>query len=65
MNIICEDIKFKVGDVISDGFSQVTVESVQEDSYIVTSEEIENDAYITNWVIYFKDQDKWKLVKNL
>ncbi len=65
MNIICEDIKFKVGDVISDGFSQATVESVQEDSYIVTSEEIENDAHIANWVIYFKDQDKWKLVKNL
>ena len=25
--------------------------------------EIENDANICNWVIYFKDQEKWKLVK--
>ena len=60
-----DDIKFKVGDVISDGFSHVTVESVQEDSYIVRNEEIENDAHMVNWVIYFKDQDKWKLVKKL
>lgn len=54
--------KFKVGDIISDGFSQLTVKSVQEDCYIVTTEEIENDAHIVNWVIYFKNQDKWKLV---
>ncbi len=55
--------KFKVGDIISDGFSQLTVESVQEDYYIVTTEEIENDAHIVNWVIYFKEQDKWKTCK--
>ena len=54
--------KFKIGDIISDGFSQLTVESVQEEYYIVTTEEIENDAHIVNWIIYFKDQDKWKLV---
>lgn len=57
--------KFKVGDIISDGFSQVTIESVREDSYIVISDEIENDAHIANWVVYFRDQDNWKLVKNL
>jgi hypothetical protein len=64
MNTIYKDIKFKVGDVISDGFYQVTVDSVQEDYYIVTSEEIKNDAHIVDWIIYFKDQDKWKLVNN-
>lgn len=56
--------KFKVGDIISDGFSQLTIEGVQEDYYIVTNEEIENDGHIVNWTISFKDQDKWKIIKN-
>lgn len=55
--------KFKVGDIISDGISEAEIVSIDENKYNVTDCEIENYGYICNWVIYFKDQDKFKLVK--
>ena len=55
--------KFKVGDIISDDVSEVEIVSIDENKYNVTNSEIENDANICNWVVYFKDQEKWKLVE--
>lgn len=52
--------KFKVGDIISDGISEVEIVSIDENKYNVTNAEIENDANMCNWVIYFKDQENWK-----
>lgn len=52
--------KFKVGDIISDGISEVEIVSIDENKYNVTNGEIENDANMCNWVIYFKDQENWK-----
>lgn len=56
---------FNVDDIISDGISEVKIVNIDKKNkcYNVTNDEIENDAYICNWVIYFKDQEKWK-VKN-
>ena len=54
--------KFKIGDVISDGFSTVTINDIDEDSYIISNGETENDSNVVNWIIHFKDQDKWKLI---
>ena len=55
--------KFRVGDIISDGISEVKIVSIGKDNYTVTNDEIENDAHVGNWVVYFKDQDNWKLVE--
>lgn len=57
--------KFNVGDIISDSISEVEIVSIDKENkyYNVINGEIENDANICNWVIYFKDQEKWKLVK--
>ena len=55
--------KFKVGDIISDGISEVEIVSIDKNKYNVTNGEIENDAHICNWVVYFKDQEKWKLAE--
>ena len=55
--------KFKVGDIISDGISEVEIVSIDKNMYNVTIGDIENDAHICNWVVYFKDQEKWKLVE--
>jgi ABC-type dipeptide/oligopeptide/nickel transport system ATPase subunit len=57
---------FNVDDIISDGISEVKIVSIDKKNkyYNITNGEIENDAHICNWVIYFKDQEKWKLVKN-
>lgn len=54
--------KFKIGDVISDGFSTVTINDIDEDSYIISNGETENDSNVVNWIIHFEDQDKWKLI---
>ena len=53
--------KFKVGDHISNGISEVKIVKVNDNSYSVTNDEIENDSNPANWVVYFKDQDNWKL----
>ena len=55
--------KFNVGDIISDGVSEVEIASIDKNKYNVTNGEIENDAHVCNWVVYFKDQEKWKLVE--
>ena len=55
--------KFKVGDIISNGISEVKIVSIGKDNYTVTNGEIENHSHAGNWVVYFKDQDKWKLVE--
>jgi len=57
---------FNVDDIISDGISEVKIVSIDKKNkyYNITNGEIENDANICNWVIYFKDQEKWKLVKS-
>ena len=57
---------FNVDDIISDGISEVKIVSIDKKNkyYNITNGEIENDAHICNWVIYFKDQEKWKLVKS-
>ena len=54
--------KFNVGDIISNGDSEVEIVSIDKNKYYVTNGEIENDANICNWVIYFKVQENWKLV---
>ena len=56
--------KFNIGDVITNGGRSVTITDITEDSYIVTNDEIENDANCVNWHIKIKDQDKWMLVEN-
>lgn len=53
--------KFNVDDIISNGISEVKIVSIESNYYNVTNYEIENDAHICNWVVYFKDQDNWKL----
>lgn len=53
--------KFHVGDIISNGISEVKIVSIDKNNYTVTNGEIENDAHVGNWVVYFKDQDNWKL----
>ena len=56
--------KFNIGDVITNGGRSVTITGITEDAYIVTNDEIENDANCVNWHIKMKDQDKWTLVEN-
>jgi hypothetical protein len=55
-----EKRQFKVGDVITDGKTSVTITDVSDDAYIVTNDEIENDAYCVNWCVKFADQENWK-----
>jgi hypothetical protein len=55
--------RFKVGDIISNGTSEVKIIEVNDNSYSVTNDEIENDCNLSNWVVYFKDQEDWELVE--
>jgi hypothetical protein len=55
--------KFMVGDIISNGISEVKIVSIGKDNYTVTNGEIENHAHVGNWVVYFKDQDNWRPVE--
>lgn len=54
---------FNVGDIISNGISEAKIVSIDKNYYIVTNDEIENDANVCNWVVYFKNQDDWKLIE--
>lgn len=56
--------KFNIGDVITNGGRSVTITGIEDDVYIVTNDEIENDANCVNWHIKIKDQDKWMLLEN-
>lgn len=58
------ELKFKVGDVITDGKDKVTVTGITSEGYSITSEEIEAcESYVgIGWYIDFNDQDKWELV---
>jgi len=53
--------KFSVDDLITDGNTTVKIVSMQDYAYVVTSEEIENDANQVTWIIKFEDQGKWSL----
>ena len=55
--------KFKVDDVISDGSSTVIINGINENGYIISNGETENDSNAVNWIIHFEDQDKWKLLE--
>lgn len=63
VNEILKKPEFKVGDVISDGSSTATIESINEDGYIISNGETENDSNAVNWIIRFEDQDRWKLLE--
>lgn len=58
------ELKFKVGDVITDGKSKVTVTGISSEGYNITSEEIEAcESYVgIGWYIDFNNQDKWELI---
>lgn len=58
------ELKFKVGDVITDGKDKVTVTGISSEGYNITSEEIEVcESYVgIGWYIDFNDQDKWELI---
>lgn len=55
--------KFKIGDVISDGKSRVEIIGINEQKYIVSNGEIDNDANVANWFIPFENQSEWKLIE--
>lgn len=55
--------RFKAGDVISDGYSTVTIDGINKDGYIISNGETENDSNAVNWIIHFEDQDRWKLLE--
>ena len=58
------ELKFRIGDDITNGKEIVTVIDITTDGYGITNEEIEADeSYVgVRWYISFDDQDKWELV---
>ena len=56
-----EIAKFKVGDIITNGFASVKIIDVDDTAYIVTNDEIESDANCCNCGIKISCQDNWKL----